>query len=54
MKQEEMAGHTVASVGVGAKWAAIVNAAEGNGASYCKALGGKPLFNVLYGTYTEI
>jgi hypothetical protein len=29
-----------------------LNAAEENGANYCKALRGKPLFSNLYGTYT--
>jgi hypothetical protein len=29
-----------------------VNAAEENGASYCKALHEKTLFSALYGTYT--
>jgi hypothetical protein len=38
--------------GEGAQWAALVNAAEGNGASYFKALHGKPHFSDLWGTYT--
>jgi hypothetical protein len=49
---ENMAGHTTASVGESAEWAAIVNAVEGNGESYCRGLHGKPLFSALYGTYT--
>jgi hypothetical protein len=49
---EDLAGHTPASVGEIAEWAAIVDAAEENGVSYCKCLHGKPLINVLYGTYT--
>jgi hypothetical protein len=49
---EDVAGHTPALVGESAEWAAIVNAAEENGASYCKGLHGKPLFSALYGTYT--
>jgi alanyl-tRNA synthetase len=48
---EDVAEHTPASVWESAKWAAIVNAAEENGASYCKALDGKTLFSALYGTY---
>jgi hypothetical protein len=32
---DNTAEHTPASVGESAEWAAIVNAAEGNGASYC-------------------
>jgi hypothetical protein len=51
---EDVTGHTPASVEETAEWAAIVNTAEGNGASYCKALRGKPLFSALYGTYTVI
>jgi hypothetical protein len=30
----------------------ILNAAEENGASYCKCLRGKPLFSAMYDTYT--
>jgi hypothetical protein len=40
---EDVAGHTPATVGESEEWAAIVNAAEENGASYCKGLHGKPL-----------
>jgi hypothetical protein len=40
---EDVAAHTPASVGESAEWATIVNAAEENGVSYCKALRGKPL-----------
>jgi hypothetical protein len=49
---EEVVRHIPASVGESTEWAAIVNAAEENGASYCKGLYGKPLFSALYGTYT--
>jgi hypothetical protein len=31
------------SIGESSEWAVIVNAAEDNGASYCKGLHGKPL-----------
>jgi hypothetical protein len=48
---EGVARHIPASVGESAEWAAIVNAAEGNGASYCKGLHGKLLFSALYGNY---
>jgi hypothetical protein len=41
-----------ASVGKISEWAPILNAAEVNGASYCKGLHGKLLFSALYGTYT--
>jgi hypothetical protein len=37
---EDVAGHTPASAGESAEWVAIVNAAEENGANYCKALHG--------------
>jgi hypothetical protein len=40
---EDVARHIPASVGESAEWAAIVNAAEGNGANYCRGLHGKPL-----------
>jgi hypothetical protein len=49
---EDVARHIPASVGESAEWAANVNAAEENGASYCKGLDGKPLFTALYGTCT--
>jgi hypothetical protein len=49
---ENLAGQAPATVGESAEWAAIVNAAEGNGVSYCKGLHGKPRFSALYGTYT--
>jgi hypothetical protein len=51
---EDVAGHTPASVREIAEWAVIVNAAEANGANYCKALNGKTLFVALYGNYTVI
>jgi hypothetical protein len=49
---EDVTGHTAASVGESAEWAAIVNAAEGKGANYCKALHVKTSFSALYDTYT--
>jgi hypothetical protein len=49
---EDMARHIPASVGECAEWAANVNAAEENGASYCKGLHGKPIFSAQYDTYT--
>jgi hypothetical protein len=49
---EVMAGHAPASVGESVEWTLIVNTAEDNRASYCKALNGKPLFSALYATYT--
>jgi hypothetical protein len=42
---EDVARHIPASVGESAEWSAIVNAAEENGASYCKGVRGKPLFS---------
>jgi hypothetical protein len=48
---EDLAGHTRVSVRESAEWAAIVNAEEENGVSYCKGLHGKPHFSVLYGIY---
>jgi hypothetical protein len=44
---EDMEGHTPASVRESAEWAAILNAAEENGANYCKALHGKTLSSAL-------
>jgi hypothetical protein len=49
---EDVARHIPASVGESAEWSAIANAAEENGASYCKGLHGKPLLSALYCTYT--
>jgi hypothetical protein len=49
---KDMSRHIPASLGESAEWAAFVNAAEENGASYCKALHGQPVFSALYGTYT--
>jgi hypothetical protein len=48
---EEVASFTPAKIGESAHWAAIVSTAE-NRDSCCKALTGKILFSVLYGTYT--
>jgi hypothetical protein len=49
---EDVARHIPASVGESAEWAAIVNAAEENGASYRKGLQGNSLFSALYATST--
>jgi hypothetical protein len=49
---EDVAGCTPIAVGESAQWTAIVNTAEDNRDSYCKALSGKILFSVLYGIYT--
>jgi hypothetical protein len=49
---EDVAGHTPVSVEESVEWTSIVNTAEDNRASYCKALTRKPLFSALYGTYT--
>jgi hypothetical protein len=49
---EEVVRHIQVSVVESAEWFAIVNAAEENGAIYCKGLHGNPLFSALYGTYT--
>jgi hypothetical protein len=51
---EDVARHIPASVGESAEWSASVNAAEENGASYCKGLHVKPLFSGLYGTEDQI
>jgi hypothetical protein len=48
---EDVARHIPASVGESEEWAAIVNAAEENGESYCKGLHGKRIFSTLYSTY---
>jgi hypothetical protein len=49
---EDLAGCTPAAVGESAEWTAIVNTAEDNRATYCKALSGSVLFSALHGTYT--
>jgi hypothetical protein len=49
---EDVASFTPATIGESAEWTAIVNTAEENRDSYCKALTGKLLFSALYGTYT--
>jgi hypothetical protein len=49
---KDVAGHIPASVGENEEWAAIVNAAEENRASYCKGLHGWPLSSALYGIFT--
>jgi hypothetical protein len=48
---EVVTGHTPASVGEIVEWTSILNIAEDNRASYCKALTGRTLFSALYGTY---
>jgi hypothetical protein len=40
------------TVGESPEWAAVVNSAEENTATFCKAINGKPLFCVLHGIYT--
>jgi hypothetical protein len=47
-----VASYTPAAVRESPEWSAIVNDTEENRASVCKALNGKTLFSVLYGTYT--
>jgi hypothetical protein len=49
---EDVAGYTPVSVGESVEWTSIVNTAEDNRTSYCKALNGKTLYSALYGTYT--
>ena len=49
---EDLASFTPATIGESVEWTAIINAAEENRESYCKALTGKILFSALYGTYT--
>jgi hypothetical protein len=49
---EDLAGCTPAAVGESAEWLAIVNTAEENRASYCKALSGSVLCSALHGPYT--
>jgi hypothetical protein len=49
---ESLAECTPAAVGESAEWTAIVNTAEENRASYCKALSGSVLFSALHGAYT--
>jgi hypothetical protein len=49
---QDVARHIPVSGGESAEWSAIVNAAEENGASYCKDLRGKQYYSALYGTYT--
>jgi hypothetical protein len=51
---EDMVEYTPTSVAEIAEWAAIFNAAEENGASYCKALNVNPISCALYGTYVVI
>jgi hypothetical protein len=49
---EDVASYTPAAIGESAERTAIVSAPDDNKASYCKALTGKALFSVLYGTCT--
>jgi hypothetical protein len=51
---EDLAGCTPAAVGESAEWTAIVNTAEDNRASYCKALSGSSLQRSLWGLYIYI
>jgi hypothetical protein len=43
---EDLAGCTMAEVGESSEWAFVINRAN-----YCKALGGKLLFNAFYAMY---
>jgi hypothetical protein len=45
---EDVARYIPASLGKSVEWAAIVNTADENGASYCKGLYGNPLFSALH------
>jgi hypothetical protein len=49
---EDLARCKPAAVGDSAEWTPIVNTAEDNRASYCKALSGSVLFSALHGVYT--
>jgi hypothetical protein len=49
---ENLASNTPVSVGESEEWAAVINSAEDNRKTYCKALRGKPLHSALYGAYT--
>jgi hypothetical protein len=49
---EDTASFTPGTVGESPEWASIVDSAEENAATFCKALSGKPLFSALHGTYT--
>jgi hypothetical protein len=47
-----MASFTPSTVGESPEWASIVDSAEENTATFCKALSGKPLFSALHSIYT--
>jgi hypothetical protein len=49
---EDVAGLAPAKVGQREQWEVILNSAEENRVSYCRALAGKTLYSALYGTYT--
>jgi hypothetical protein len=49
---EDTASFTPGTVGESPEWASIVDSAEENAATFCKALSGKPLFSALHGIYT--
>jgi hypothetical protein len=49
---ENVVGYIPTSVGKNEQWPSIVNIAEENRLNFCKALNGKTLFSILYGTYT--
>jgi hypothetical protein len=49
---EDLASYTPASIGESKEWAKIISSAEENRKNCCKAIQGKTLFSILYGTYT--
>jgi hypothetical protein len=49
---DDTASFTPVTVGESPEWASIVDSAEENAATFCKALSGKPFFSALHGIYT--
>jgi hypothetical protein len=49
---EDTASFTPDTVGESPEWVSIVEAAEENAATFCKALSGKPLLSALHGIYS--
>jgi hypothetical protein len=49
---EDVARRTPAAVGESERWSFNVSTMEENRANICKALSGKTLYSVLYGSYT--
>jgi DNA helicase IV len=49
---ENTASFTPGKIGEILEWAAVVETAEENAATFCTALSGKPLFSALHGIYT--